>query len=429
VNARKAADAVAFAATADGHSSLSFGYDEIASGGYQETRTFQIYNHSNKSITYSLSSAFNGRRYGATLTLNKTSVTVPAKGSRSISATLRLSATAVANLPDALVAVEFSTFGWPYQPVPTVRGVIKAKPSEAGVGRYPLRVPFLAVPRGVSNVGVVNAGPYSTTGGQASFSATLENSGDTGHIGYADIYAWGLADANEGHESSDIAAVGVQSFTCDDETFGCLPDDRLVRFAVNTWGRWSNMSTEEFDVLIDVDGDDAPDFAVFSTDAGLLFGGVFDGTGMVITCSLDSTGLCETGPDGFLDGFFVDAPPNGSTAWLPTLASDLGLSSAAGAFRYTAAAFNVMPNGGAVVDSVTDGGNTAWAPWNPWLPAVSQGDFYPLLPGQSTSHTFGVSLADAQPPNAPLGWMVVAIDDRNGGAQADLVPLGTLPPP
>ena len=428
LNAAKAADAVAYATAADGQPSLSFGYDAIGDGGHQESRTFRIVNESNNAITYSLTSAFNGPSHGAALTLSRTSGTVPAHDARSITATLKLSIKDVAGLPDAIVPVDVSVFGWVFQPVPTVKGVIKVTPTNTGNGRYKLRVPFLSVPRGASNVHVTDAGTYSVAAGVASFNAVIRNTGDTGHRATADLYAWGLSDSNEGYESSDIRAAGVQSFACDDEGFGCETDDRLLGFAVNTWGRWSNMSTEEFEILVDVDGDQAADYAVFATDFGAAFTGVFDGTGIVLTCSLDADGLCEQ--EGFLDGFFVDPPPNGSTAWLPTVASWLGLDSTAGSFDYTAAAINVFPHEFELVDTVEDGASdVVWAPWNPWHPSVEQGDFYPLGRGASQPHTFRVSLGDMETEGAPLGWMVVAVDDDNGAPQADLVPLGAVPAP
>ena len=59
-------------------------------------------------------------------------------------------------------------------------------------------------------------------------------------------------------------------------------------------------------------------------------------------------------------------------------------------------------------------------------PAVSNGDFIGIDPGDSD--TLDVSVNEAgQGDNPSLGWMIVALDDVNGAAQADLVPVGDLP--
>jgi subtilisin family serine protease len=425
VNAYRATRSVAFARTATGGAGLSFGYDEI-SGPFSETQTFELVNRSQKSITYSLDTSFDGPSHGAVMVLSRTSVTVPAGGSRVISATLKLSATNVRKLPGAIVPVDFDDDGVPYQPLVSVKGVIVATPPSS-TGRYPLRVPFLSVPRGISNIALSSSGPYSVSGDEATFSGTLANTGATNHIGTADLYAWGLSDANDGLESNDIRAVGVQQFVCDDDPrYGCVADDRLIAFAVSTWGRWSNASTDEFDVAIDVDGDTEPDFAVFTTDAGSASFGDLDGTQMVITCELDAELLCDD--LGLFDGFFVDSAPNGSIAWLPTVGSWLGLDGANGQFDYTAASTNIFPSMSSLVDSVTDGlGEPVWASWHAWTPQVNTGDFYELAVGASRAHVFRASYPNVAAYGAPRGWLVVTVDDASGAAQADRVPLGMLP--
>lgn len=426
VNTYRATSSVAFARTETGGASLSFGYDEL-SGPFSETQTFELVNRTTKSITYSLSTSFNGPSHGAVMVLSRTSVTVPAGGSRLISANLKLSATNVRKLPGAIVPVGISDDGVPYQPLVSVKGVIVATPPSS-TGRYPLRVPFLSVPRGISNVALSSSDPYSISGDEAIFSGTLANTGATNHVGTADLYAWGLSDANESFGSNDIRAVGVQQFECSDPFAGCADDDRLIAFAVSTWGRWSNQSTEEFEVAIDVDADLEPDFAVFATDAGYELGGDYDGTQAVITCELDAELLCDG--LGLLDGFFVDSAPNGSVAWLPTIGNWLGLDSANGHFDYTAASVNVFPSMGTVVDVVNDElSQPVWASWHPWAPQVNSGDFYELAVGASTSHVFRANFVNVAAYGAPSGWMVVTVDDASGAAQADLVPLGVLPTP
>jgi len=51
----------------------------------------------------------------------------------------------------------------------------------------------------------------------------------------------------------------------------------LIVFAVNTRYRWSNASTVEFDIFVDVDGDGVDDYLVVGIDNGALTTGTFDG--------------------------------------------------------------------------------------------------------------------------------------------------------
>ena len=91
----------------------------------------------------------------------------------------------------------------------TVEGVVTATPTASRPGVYPLHVPFLIVPRGLSKVVAGPPAPYKLTGGVASSSVTLKNSGI--HDGTADVYAWGLTDPDHTAGLASVRAVGVQS--------------------------------------------------------------------------------------------------------------------------------------------------------------------------------------------------------------------------
>jgi hypothetical protein len=84
---------------------------------------------------------------------------------------------------------------------------------------------------------------------------------------------------------------------------------------------------------------------------------------------------------------------------------------------------------GSDVDFVADElSEPVWARWHPWAPQVNSGDFYELAVGASVSHVFRASYPNVAAYGAPAGWMLVTPDDASGAAQADLVPLGTMPP-
>jgi hypothetical protein len=119
-----------------------------------------------------------------------------------------------------------------------------------------------------------------------------------------------------------------------------------------------------------------------------------------------------------VNAWVADAPMNGSTVLLPTLASDIGLGPTGQVnFRYAVAGFSIVP--GTFVDT------TSFAEFRPYEPPVSQGQLVPLASGASSS--LPVTVDRPRFANSPqLGWMIVTQDDPNGAAQADLVPIGSL---
>jgi minor extracellular serine protease Vpr len=426
VNALRATQATAFARTGIG-ASLSYGYDPL-SGAFNESRSFKLVNNTSNPITYALSVDWDSR-YHADLTLTPNSIVVPAHSSRTVNATLSFTATRAANLPSSFVGEKLAATSPSspiivYQPVPSVQGAVVARPTASAKGVYALRVPFLAVPRGTSAVSFTNRSDY-TVGGKPKFTADVYNAGV--HSGFADIYAWGLTDGREGLRAIDIRDAGVQSFDCSGfDALQCDEEDRFINFAVNVYGRWSNLSTEEFDVMIDVNSDRRPDFAVFNVDYGVVFLGDFDGTQLTLTCSVNGLGQCD---GDLLEGFFSGGQPvNGSTLTLPTVAHWLGLEAADGHFDYGLESYNVVPSNYVVWDAVlTPSKDLRFAPWNPWHPAVNQGAYFKLAPGANEEQEFRVYPGNLSNEGAPKGWLIVTLNDANGAAQATEVPLGTLP--
>ena len=69
-----------------------------------------------------------------------------------------------------------------------------------------------------------------------------------------------------------MRAIGVQSFDIGG-------GQRLIGFGVSTWHRWSNASTTEFDIFVDVDPQNAngDDYIVVGVDNGAIAAGVFNG--------------------------------------------------------------------------------------------------------------------------------------------------------
>ena len=368
--------------------SLSFGYDALG-GAYSETLILTLWNTSGAAITYNLSSAFSGSPLGTDVTISPSLVVVPAGGSNTVDVTLALTAGEVAALPAAS-----QTPG----AVVTVRGAVTATPTAAEPGVYSLRIPFLLAPRGLSNV---SASGTPVSPGSATL--TLSNGGI--HAGNADVYAWGQTDgADQGASFFDVRAVGVQALP--GEAGGLAPADRLLVFAVNNHGRWSNPSQSEVDIAINVTGSPAPDFFVVGVDLGAVLAGAFNGqyASFVFTAGGD-----------LVDAFFAEAPMNGSTMLLPVAASSLGLAEGTDfdRFRYDGTSFSIF---GPEFDTVA--GNPRF---RPWAPTVSQGDFVSLAPGATAPLTLTAS--PSAKADGILGWLIVTLDDANGAAQAQTIAL------
>jgi subtilisin family serine protease len=401
IAARRAVDTVALATTSDNLNSLTFGYQPSAAG-ISQTRSFTIANTSGSDITYELSGAFNGSASGATIAVSPTSVTVGANSSATVEATVTMSAAAVTALPQA------STFsmlaaGFAWGGVLTVRGAITAHPTTAATGRYDLRVPFMLVPRGLSGVMAGNKAPYTTAQGISRSSVLLSNTG--GHSSDADVYAWGISDPNEGFETMDIRTVGAQ--TLPGGVLGGAAGDRSIIFAINTYGRFTNASVAEYDIVIDTNKNGKPDFFVVGVDFGAVTADAFDGR---------FASFIFNAKGDLVNAWIADGPMNGSTVLLPTLASDIGLKQGNSNFRYGVSSFPI-------VEDAVGFDSTALAAFDSHKPGVSSGQFIPLAPGATATLNLAVDHGKFQSAPA-MGWLVVALDDANGAAQADQIPLG-----
>ncbi|MGH2734116.1 MAG: S8 family serine peptidase, partial [Actinomycetota bacterium] len=403
VDARRAVEVSVIATTEDGTNSLSFGQESMDSA-FGETLSFTLENTGASDATYDLAPQFDGPDLGSVLSLDPSSVTVPAGGSETIEATLSLSETAVRDLPPATD----SNFGL----LETIKGAVVAAPSGGGDGLYSLRTPFLVAPRGLSDV---TSGPRSeyTDGPRGTQQASVPVSNTGIHSGTVDVYGWGIedpADQSAAEGSLDIRAAGVQTLPrealCGDAPVGACgtADDRSLIFAVNMHGLWANPAVNEVDIAIDSMKGPATDFFVVGVDLGAVLAGAFDGRFASII--FDAAG-------NVVDAWVAQAPMNGSTMLLPVLASEIGMDKDR-RFDYTATSFSIVPSG--LIDT------TDSAEWRSHKVPASSGDFLVLGPGQSGS--VDVSIQRRGAARNVLGWMFVTHDDAAGAAQADLIPSG-----
>ena len=405
VQAQKAVNSTVLATTANQLDSIAFGYVP-GSGAYTDQKAITLTNTGSVDATYSLSVVANGVQQGAVVGVSPSSVTVPHGQSMTVQVNLSISASAFAALPSA------DTFAIAPGAVNTVRGDIVATPTAGDPSAQTLAVPYLVVPRGLSNVaaGTPAAWTQSNSPAGKGFDSTLPLTNTGIHGGTADLYAWGIHDANDSNAPMDVRDVGVQ--VQPGAAFGLPDSDRGLVFLINTYGQATNQSVNEYDVLIDTNGDGQADFVVVGFDLGAVLTGVEDGRFGSFTIDA-STG-------DIIDIFFADAPMNGSTIELPAVASEIGLvqkSAKPVTFAYAVNAFSLVPGG--LVDT------TGAALFDPFHPAVSSGDFATISAGGSTS--LPLSIDKSQQAKTPaLGWLVASVDDANGAPQADEVAAPVL---
>jgi subtilisin family serine protease len=398
VQARRAADTAAIAWTTDGRDSLTFGFKELIAGFFT-SKPFKITNTSNQAITYDISTEFSGESNGATTEIWPKHVTVGAGQTVDVNVGLRLISSKVDHLPEAIESDGGA--------LTTVHGVAVATPRRSGAGVYSLRLPFMFVPKGVSEVRADSL-TLQREGTDGSGTFTVRNWEE--HPGDADVYQWSITDPAGDATDPDVADlidVGVQSLP--GEVVGLDPTDRLIVFAVNTNKGTSTQAIHEVDITIDVDGDDTPDFVTVMADFGLVTTGTPDGTLGSFTFNL-------VDPDQpLVDAWAAVGPANGSVVEMPVSASALQLTPELGTFTFSAAGATILH------DAATD--TTTTATFDPYASAVSTGAFVAGLPKDKkvkVSVTVDFSKVATQ---QPLGWLVVTLDDAAGLGEGGRVHL------
>lgn len=424
---------------------LSYGFAE-SSSTFSGTKKLTLVNRGSKRAIFVLSNSKTSQTVDSSVSFSRKIVVVPARSSKSVSVTLKAKASKVGT---SLGADQWSFY--------EVSGNIKI----ATNGKGTLYVPYLMVPRASAKVAatqkvVVNpmglttgvklnghggspspspsvtttspspsptmtttspspspSPSQTTTSPSPSPTATttvpptpgradvkLTNKGGA-LPALADFYTWGLQDPRDVSTGTgfDLRAAGVQSFD--------MGGDQLLVFAVNNWTRWSNAATSEFDVVIDVNRDNEPDFIVFSYDSGAVRAGDPNGLTEVFVYDIAAKAT-------YAAGFYAQAPTDSSTILLPVVASDLGITAETGAFDYSGASYSALDSSlGDEFDGV--------ATYDAFHKAISNGDgaTVPVNGTKTVSLTFDAAQIEAQ---APLGTMVVVVDNKSGRDEALLLP-------
>lgn len=363
---------------------LSFGFQESALG-FGGVKTVTIKNHGKKSVTFSVSASPSEQSAKASVKFSKKKITVRGGGSAKL--VVAVSA-AARDIPTSVLSDDQYAF---YE----ISGDVVLTSANST-----LRVPYLLVPRSNSKVSanVSTLFSHKDKVKDTTKKITLRNTLGALDAG-ADVYTWGLADKRDAPKAIadtgyDLRAAGVQSFADG--------DDHLLVFAVNTHKRWSNAASNEFDVVLDVDGDGEPDWIVFSYDSGAVRAGSVDGVAEVFVQEIATGNL-------YASGFLAQAPTDSSTILLPVWASDVDVD---GEFDYTVQSFSLTNSG---TDAIS-----GTATYDPTAPAISNGQFATVPKRGSASVSVTVD-GDAYKTQKPLGSMVVVFDNQSGANEALLL--------
>lgn len=360
------------------NSSLDFGFAELGAD-FIGTRTITVKNDGDKAVTLSASQAAGPGSRTSSMTFSPASVTVAAGGEATLDVTL--------NVPAASVGGSGA--------FRQVSGAVQL--SGDGVS---LRVPYLLVPRALSNVSASLSGNLSPNGKPVTLSAANPSGVTTGTV---DLYQWGLEDGDDVNEAIfggsgyDMRAVGVQAFEWDE-------DNQLIVFAISTHDRWSTAAVNEFDININVDDDPDPEYAVVGVDIGAVLTGSFNGQMGAFVFDLINGGATIEFP--------ATAPTDSSTLLLPVLSSQLGLTAEDGNFEYTAVSFSLE---GAGVDPMK-----GKAGFNPWTPALTNFAFLVVPRNGTASDQIAIDPVAFQTQKM-LGVMGVIPDNASGAAEAQLI--------
>nr|WP_194425434.1 S8 family serine peptidase [Microbacterium aquimaris] len=364
---------------------LSFGFEESWLG-FGGIKTVTIRNDGDETVKFGVSTTATEESVQASVRVAPKSVTVRPGKTAKVIVTLAASAK---DVPGSLSGDDQFSFS-------DISGNVVLTSEQST-----LRVPYLLVPRSNSDVTTQTKRLVSKRDkGEVTAEIALRNTKGALDAS-ADVYTWGLSDKKDtprafAKTGYDLRAAGVQSFPAG--------GDHLMVFAVNTHDRWSNAASNEFDVVIDNNGDGTPDWIVFSYDSGVVRTGSVDGTAEVFLQNI-ATGAT------YASGFLAQAPTDSSTILLPVWAGDIGVT---GAFDYTVESVSLTTDG----EDAMDG----WASYDPTAPAVSNGQFA-TVPVRGSAKVSVVVDVDAAAAQQPLGSMIVVPDNESGADEALLVNL------
>jgi minor extracellular serine protease Vpr len=359
---------------------MSFGVAELTRN-FHEERDLIVRNHEHAPATFSVAATAAGG-VPHTVHLSSSTVSVRGRDENVLHMTLEVPAGTAGATHDASGNVAFED----------ASGAITLTPQSSSNNGVSLNLPYYLVTRARSTVDA-----DLRDGKNPSIRLTNRNGVISGN---GDFYAWGLKNPKTGaiEAAFEPRAVGVQ-------TNPFSPTDSVLVFAVNTYGRFSNPASGEYDIFIDVNGDGVFDFVLFSGDIGAVETGSANGQ--------IGTFLVNLKTHAEFAEFIADAPTDGSTVLLPVFASDLGISPTNPRFTYTVNAFDDTGAGESV---------TGTASFNAFTPSITNALFVPVGPNLTVDVPVAIDPVEFLKTPA-LGFMIVTEDNHSGEDQANLLKL------
>ena len=290
-------------------------------------------------------------------------------------------------------------------------GLVTFSPTANGNGGASLTVPYFLVARARSEV----EAKFASGGfGPSRPSTTADVRNHSPEVtGTADFYAWGLRGKNRKASTAGLRAVGVQSLNAQDVGLPASVGKILV-FAVNVFNPWTTPVVNEYDILLDVNGDGKFDFAVVSV-------GLASGRVRVNIFDLSKSPAVQVRQTAV---FAATAPTNESTILMPIVAADVGVNASNPRFAYAAQGFDGFTGDFDFLGENADGTMVANAGrFNAFNNAVSTGAFAVVGPRSRTSVPLTINPTEFAATPA-LGVMVVGMENFSGKAEANLLGFG-----
>jgi minor extracellular serine protease Vpr len=380
----------------EGAGSVSFGLEEFSSD-LVRTRKIEVKNLGRKAQTFT---AWPASPAGSPHAVTITPSTFTVRGGEKVTLRLQLSVPAATSGNTAGSAGVFRQ----------VAGLVAITPTTAtGNDGVALTVPYFLVPRARSEVRTSLPEGF---GPSAPVAAATVRNGSPAVTGTADFYAWGLRGHQRRLGAAGLRAVGVQAFDLDSGAPCTTGSTCLLVFAVNVFGRWTTPVLNEYDILVDTDGDGTFDWAAAAQ-------GLTSGRVAVFLYDLH-TGL----PASQSAVFLASAPTNESTILMPIVAGDLGIDASHPRFTYAAQAFDGFTANFDFVGETPAGAVAADAArFNAFSSAVSTGGFAVVPPLGTASVPLALDVAELA-VTPPLGVMVVNLENASGRREATLLRLG-----
>ncbi|WP_394162119.1 S8 family peptidase [Galactobacter valiniphilus] len=364
--------------------SVVFGVIEAKPGTAQFTRTVELKNLGNRAVSYNVAYLASTSAPGASISVDKKQVNVPAKGIARLKVTLTLKGSQLTKTLDPTSDAEQLGLARTY--LSDVTGRLQFTSSTEPT----LRLPVTAAPKPVSKLGAksvkVNVKKKQATVklngrglDQGSRSERYTAQLSTLTLGASSKRLPATTDKIPGARSMDLQYVGANS-----NAATAAADEATLEVGVSTWGNWTTLTHSnsggplEIDVLFDTNGDGKADFVSYTTGTDDL-----DLT-LVTTVNLATGKSVDQQP---LNGQLGDVDMNSydtNVATLPVSLSALGLTQAtASKLRYQVSTWSQYNNDADGKNVPVD--QTAWIGFNPFAPGAkvdSAGTTLVDLPGR-----------------------------------------------